>query len=404
MKAMGITCGIGSMMIGARQAGFQILGNIEWRPYYHVSDEEGRNTFTENFQKAFMVHKLEELSPVDLKRIRGVDLAMGHPECGNFSNLRPSKRFNDPSDIPLFCDLVSQIHPRFFVQDNLPKALIGFPIDKWHEALPEYDLFPEWVSNYHYGNSQKFRKRFFMIGALKKEKFVFHSGEFNHVKHLRDVIKGLPPRRDIRAINHVHVKDTDQLYGFYPHHWPETEGEERITLGVFKKVIKDYPPKLNFRYRNRFGEWNLKPGYSKIILDNTCPVMTGGGSALDNHYREDTLNPLTQRERARIQGCPDDFIFYPLDYMERGFKTYSAVYKQLGKFMPIEFCRYIADQIAAHIKGKKFKSITNDRLINPNQYIDDAKRWYCQNVGYKPKARRAEICEACWLPCKGENL
>jgi len=30
MKAIGITCGIGSMLIGAKQAGFEVVGNIGW--------------------------------------------------------------------------------------------------------------------------------------------------------------------------------------------------------------------------------------------------------------------------------------------------------------------------------------------------------------------------------------
>jgi len=401
MKAIGLTCGIGSMLIGARQTGFGIVGNIEWRPYYHWEDDQGRNTFTENFGRAFMIHEIGELSKEEIRGLKGIDLAMGHPECGNYSNLRPKKTsmLKNPGDIPLFCELVGQIKPRFFVQDNLPKSLIGFTIQEWQEALPDYDLFPEWISNYHYGNSQLFRRRFFMIGALKQEQFVFRSGEFEHIKHLQHVIKGLPPKRDLKAINHVHVKDKDQLHGFSPHHFAETRGEKMVTLKMFKEVIRDYPPKKNFMYYNKDGKQNLKPGYSKIVLDNTCPVMTGGGSVIDNHYRADTLNPLTMRERARIQGCPDDFIFYPLDYL-RDFKTYSAVYKQLGKFMPVEFCVYVAKQIAAHIQGKKFKPITDTRLINPNPYINEAKQWYCQEVGYKPKARQKEICQACWLSCK----
>jgi len=406
MRAIGLTSGIGSMLIGARAAGFTVLGNIEWRPYYHWQDDQGRNTFTENFPGAFLVHKIDELDEKQIRALRGkIDLAMGHPECGSYSNLRPNKtaKLKDPGDIPLFCELVNRLKPRFFVQDNLPKSLIGWTIQQWKEALPDYDLFPEWISNYHYGNSQFFRRRFFMIGALKKEKFVFVPGEFEHITHLRHMLKGLPPKRDIKKINHVHVKDKDRLHGFSPHNFAETRDKEVVTLGDFKEVIRDYPSKRNFQYYNKQGVQHFKPGYSKICLDNTCPVMTGGGSALDNHYREDTLNPLTMRERARIQGCPDDFIFYPLDYL-RDFKTYSAVYKQIGKFMPVQFCTYVAELIAAHIAGKPVvetrEKLFNQRVINPNPYIDEAKKWYCETHGYKPKARQKLICQTCWLPCK----
>ena len=84
MKAIGITCGIGSMLLGARQAGFEIEGNVEWRKYYHESDEHGRNTFRENFPGASFP---ERMTDEEFERFSNADLALGHPECGNFSQL-----------------------------------------------------------------------------------------------------------------------------------------------------------------------------------------------------------------------------------------------------------------------------------------------------------------------------
>ncbi len=372
------------MLIGAKQAGFKIVGNIEWREYYHTG------TFEHNFKNAYMDRTIDESGiPLD------IDLVMGHPECGNYSNLRTKKKLSDPGDIPLFMDLVKAVQPRFFVQDNLPKSLIGCSIVDWMNRFPEYDLFPEWVSNYHYGNSQLHRKRFFMIGALKSERFTFQPGEFDHVTHLRDVIKGLTPRRDNRAINHVHRRNTDIVWGMPTRFFDQIKNEPELTLALFKQVIKDYPSRKNFVYRNKKGEMKVKIGYHKVPLDHTCYTLSGGGpTAPDNHYRDDTLNPLTMRERARIQGCPDNFIFQPLDFID-DFHTYQALYKQTGKFMPVEFNRYVAKQIAAHIKGKPFKS-TGQRLIKPNEYVDEAKQTYCDLYGYRGQ-RQKTICQACWI-------
>ena len=69
MRAVGITCGIGSLLIGARQAGFEVVGNIEWRKYYHARDQHGRNTFTENFRGAFFREKIDDLTPQELSLI-----------------------------------------------------------------------------------------------------------------------------------------------------------------------------------------------------------------------------------------------------------------------------------------------------------------------------------------------
>lgn len=389
MRALGITCGVGSLLIGARDAGFDIVGNIEHRPYYHTG------TFEHNF-KAPMVRNIGEFGP---DRIEHIDLVMGHPDCGNFSNLttrRTATKMDDPLDIPLFAGMVKKVNPRFFVMDNLPKSLTAFTILQWAEILSDYDLFPEWVSNYGYGNTQKFRNRFFMVGAKREEGFVFIPGESQHDRVLNDVIEDLPLDEDIPGINHVHVRDEEILhewFGFYINR-PELD---RVTVAQFKEYIRNLPTGASFPYTNRQGEVKRRIGVTKVALRRPSLVVLGGGfTGDDNHYREDTLRPLTQRERARIQGCPDDFIFLPLDY-RKSKQSNTYVYKSIGKFMPVEFGRYIAHQISDHIKGEPFECSGN-RLIRPNEHIDAAKKWYCANVGYGNSQDRA--CESCWIrPC-----
>ncbi len=400
MRALGLTCGIGSMLIGARAAGFEVVGNIEWRKYYHVRDDQGRNTFTENFPGAFMVHSIDELTDEQIDGLKGVDLVMGHTECGVYSNLRTTNKLgpDSPGDIPLFVEMVHRVDPTYIVMDNLPGSLIGYPVEKWAEELPDYDVFFEWVSNYNYGNSQKNRKRFFLIAAKKLERFLFNPGEFENNMVLGDVIGDLPLKEDIVEINHIHFKDDHEIaQGWSRHHFPQLlprkDGVNRLTLGELKSCIKDYPDHTLLPYRNLKGQDLKRPGYMKVRLNHHSMVMTGGGAALDNHYRADTLNPLTPRERARIQGCPDDFLFYPLDHTKNHIQ-YIGVYKQLGKFVPVQFCTYVARQIAAHIQGQPFEA-SGERLIKPNPHIDAAKKWYCGNVGYGDNQER--VCEVCWM-------
>lgn len=387
LRAIGVTSGIGSMLIGARSAGFEIVGNIEWRKYYHTG------TFEYNFPGSFMVHSYGEVE----NDVGSIDLAIGHPECGNFSNLRTTSKVapDDPGDIPVFTELIQKIRPRYFVMDNLPGSLVAYPMSKWHEELPGYELYPEWVSNYHYGNTQKNRKRFFLIGARSGEGYVFVPGEFEHGKTLMDVVRDLP-EYDIPEINHMHARD-DRIIpcGWAAHQLGIVRDGNKITLGELKDYIRDYPTGRNFEYLNLKGELKLRPGYCKIKMDHCSPVMTGGGSALDNHYREDTLNPLTIRERARIQGCPDSFIFQPVDYFDRTDlrNAYMAVYKQSGKFMPVEFCDYVCRQISDNIR-KRVRTYRGRRVANPNPHVDGAKKWYCENVGYE---NQELACEFCWM-------
>lgn len=406
MRALGVTCGIGSMLIGARQVGFEVIGNIEWRNYYHFKDEQGRNTFIENFPGAFFCHNIEELSEKKLEQIKRIDLAIGHPECGGFSVMNQSRKKteNNPGDIPLFVDLIKKIQPKYFVQDNLPRSLIGYPLSQWVENLSEYDIFPEWISNYNYGNIQKSRNRLFIIGALKSEKFIFHPGEKENNQTLKNCLKnckGLP--------NHnLHINKgpcgknrfslSDKKYGEF-RKYGEFVGEEgaskKATWHEFKRYFTGKPDGHVMLYVTTDGIIRRRIGTSKGYYNGYSHLLDGSSCA--THPRRNL--PFTLRERARIQGSPDDFIFYGEKFPWNHEKN-QAMIKQTGKFMPVEFCKYISKQIAAHIQKKKFQC-SNKRLIKSNKFIDEAKQWYCKNIGYSYHGHKheKEICNACWLNC-----
>lgn len=73
MRAIGLTCGVGSMLIGAKQLGMEIMGMIEWRKYYHVGQP---------FQKHFnapMWYKPDELTGKEVEMMTNADIAFGHP-------------------------------------------------------------------------------------------------------------------------------------------------------------------------------------------------------------------------------------------------------------------------------------------------------------------------------------
>lgn len=394
LTALGITCGIGSLLIGARAAGFRVLGNVEWRKYYHATDSEGRNTFTENFRGAAFPNQLDDLDHDEIQRLMGADLAVGHPECGNFSQLsganknRMEKVF-DPADIPLFVDLVARLKPRYFVMDDLPKSFMAYPMAKYAEKLGDYDLFPEWVSNWGYGNVQKGRNRMFMLGALRQEKWAFRPGEAEHQLTVADVIGDLakPSRR-----------------GNIPNHEPHDGALDcfrALNLGGYRKkstwaevqaYFRDKSGGFTLEYPREDGSIVKRIGFLKGHWDGPSHVLTGGNAIL--HHKR--CEPYTIRERARIQGFPDDFEFYGAVLNERGewnHDTNMHLVKQTGKAMPVQFATYVAGQVAAKIEKKEFTS-SGRRVIPANEHVDEAKRWYCQEVGY---ADQRAACGECWL-------
>jgi DNA (cytosine-5)-methyltransferase 1 len=388
--ALGITCGIGSMLGAARKAGFEVLGNHEWRKYYHKKDADGKNTFIQNFPRAYFVDRYPQDGasyPAD------VTVVFGHPECGSFSALNFSnKNYREaqqtPSDIPLFLHAVSTVKPRFFVMDDLPRAFIGLPMSEYARILPEYDLFPEWISNYHYGNVQLNRKRMFMIGALKTARWAFVPGEAEHDTQVKDVIGDLNGKNYGKVKNHhPHVlnEPCGKIADYYEYGY-------RGTWKDFQRVMAQRPEGPPIEYVKSDGSTGVRCGTAKVRWEGHGFVLDGG--SVCTHPL--TNLPLSIRERARIQGFPDDFVFYGIKLDEHGCWNHDKnndLVKQTGKAMPWQFNEYVARQIKAHVDGKPFKA-SNARMLEPNEYVSDAKRWYCQNVGY---SNQEAACAACWM-------
>lgn len=406
MKALGMICGIGSMLIGAKRQGYNIIGNIEWRQYYHTG------TFEYNFPGSFMIDKLEDLDEEKFEQCRDLDLIIGHTECGNFSNLRSNKNnaidTGDKGDIPQFVEAVQKLRPKFFVMDNLPKSLIVVDWAWYMEKLPDYDIHFEWVNNHGYGNLQKNRKRLFVIGSLKGLGFYFIPGEFEHDTTIIERLEEISPD----AENNERL-DLDSVYSgwsryhFDPNYIDKSVDENRITLRELQGFLKDLPLNNIIPYYNRKGERKLRIGFYPIDVNGHAGVLSGGGApSLDNHFRSDTLYPFTIRERAKIQGCPDDFVFLPKGVNKQN-KDYQNLIKQTGKFMPVEFCTFITQQIKDFLEGnRKDEDYTQKRLINPNIYVDQNKYDFCQMGGYSAQEKVCEFCGSkkyCELVKQKEN-
>jgi len=404
MKALGMICGVGSMLIGAKRQGYEIVGNIEWRQYYHTG------TFEHNFPGSFMIDRFEDLDQEKLQECQDLDLIIGHTECGNFSNLRANKNNKidegDKMDIPQFIEAVQRLRPKFFAMDNLPKSLIVADWAWYMEALPDYDIHFEWINNYGYGNVQKNRKRLFVIGSKRELGFYFIPGEFKHETSVLERISEISPD----AENNDNLCVDGELRGWARYNFDEkylecSQDENRLTLKEFQAIIRDYPCNLTFPRINKKGEHKVRIGFSKINVDGPALVLYGGGG-LDTHFRSDTLMPFTIRERAKIQGCPDDFVFLPKGVNKQN-KDYRNLIKQTGKFMPVEFCTFLTQQIKDFLEGNRNEEdYTQKRLINPNNYVDQNKYDFCQMVGYSAQEKVCHFCGSkkyCELVKQKEN-
>ena len=382
LKALGIISGIGSMLIGARNAGFDVIGNIEDRKYYHTG------TFEHNFPGAYMVHKLEDLDEVPTD----IDLIMGHADCGDFSNLnqhrkKTVKEGKGTAHIELTVELTQKIQPRYFAFDNLPRSLDEYGADKYHAAFPDYDIYFEWISNWAYGNVQKNRDRLFIIGSKKSENFVFQPGEEVNYGTVAQAIGDL--KHDGSVLND-HGFSMDYKIAYFK---DLVERGSTPTLQEFVDKFKDHPQGKNFEYINKDGEVKCRIGLMKTKWHGTGHVLTKELPILNPQ----SCLPLNVRERARIQGVPDDFLFVGEVLDENGNLDYHKSIRlmyQTGKCMPIQFNDYLSRQIMAHINGEEFEC-SGRRILKENEIVNRERVKMCEiDVNYS-RCKQCPVTDLC---------
>ena len=346
MTIAGVTSGVGSMLIGAKELGYEVLGNVEWRNYYNTG------TFEKNFNAPYTTDYS------DIGHLKGADVVMVHDDCGSFSNLNRNSKYTDHSivcgRIQASIDAVKEIGPKFFAMDNLPKMLLTTNAAYWHEQFPDYDIHFEWVSNYGYGNIQKFRNRLFIIGSKKDLNFKFIANEINHDISVMDTIsgcEGLPNHLSFPVDKRSYYKPT-----------PEQEAISYGELAEIFKVLKSGEPTT---YISNSREEKKNIGRLKLHSNKYSHTLMKEVA----HYHPITGMPLTVRERARIQGFPDWFEFVISDKQH-----YNPIgMKQTGKAMPIQFTSYLAKIFKQHIEDGGY-SATGTHIIKPNEIIEEANK------------------------------
>lgn len=335
MNVLGIECGVGSMMIPSKELGFNIIGNIENRKYFNTG------TFEKNFDAPFIDDLEIETS------FKDIDILFSHPKCGEFSKLNQSlskgRKLHEG-----FYTLTKQINfykPKIFLIDNLPNSLNFYPLTWWSDQLKDYDITAELVSNYNYGNTQKYRSRLFIIGSLKKLKFIFKPNEKPNNKKLREVFKNIE-----NTYNHDLFPPYIKAPGFSPY----TIDQVRYIIKTLKGNGSVYYQQQNKRtiYSGiKKSGFKQRIGTSVIFSNKYSPTITGSLT----FYLKENLRPLTCRERARIQGVPDWFKFILTE--EQMFS--STMGRQTGRFIPVEFIRFFTEYVNRFFNDSNFKEYQN---------------------------------------------
>lgn len=396
MKAIGLISGVGSLLIGAQRAGFKVLGNVEPRPYYRVGalQEGEKNTFEEYFN-APIRNTFAEMEAEIQAQMKGVELAMLHNECGNGSTLSFSaknwrERQFDEGDFPWVFEHLQMLTPQIFVLDNLAPSLKAIPPTRWIEEFPNHYIYPFPVDNARYGNPQKCRTRTFFIGVHKDLDYVPTAGEVDYIPTMRDVIGGLIGREGEFPNHDPHV--LDQIATGFRSPYPGEFSRKFTWREISEYVLNEMRESQVWPYWAEDGTQKVKIGVYKGKKDGTANVLNGGVGS----FNPWTGLPFSLRERARIQGFPDDFILYGTKLEDGSWNAMrnGNMTRQMGKAMPIQWATFISQQIADFYNGGITPKVGIHHYQPP--IVSDAKKVICSDLGGYGK-NQVRACEVCWL-------
>lgn len=292
-----------------------------------------------------------DVADFDFNKIPNADLILGGFPCQDFSMIWKRGGINtDRGNLyKYFVDAVKAKSPRAFVAENV-RGLLSANDGKAMRQIVEdfsninggYRVYANLYNFADYGVPQ-LRERVLIIGIRDDIPFKFekpiptHSSE-NYVT-AGEALNGVEKVPHNQEHQNIAKKTAERL--------------KRIPEGGnFADIPKDSP---------YYVKGMISHVYRKLHRNkpSTTIIAKGGGGTWGYHYEEP--RSLTNRERARIQTFPDDFIFYG---------TFGEIRAQIGNAVPPTGVRLVARELMK-IYNDSYKKVKSEKQLNTGTWIDN---------------------------------
>lgn len=294
-RVVSIFSGCGGMDYGFHMEGYQTV-------WANDCNKWACQTYAANLGDVIHCTDITEIDPYTATSIPECDVVLGGFPCQDFSIIwkQPGLDGARGGLFRNFVEFVDAKKPKAFVAENV-KGLITANGGKAIETIikdfesiePGYVIKPRLYNFAEYGVPQ-FRERILFVGIRIDTGFDFihpkpshgPEGDFPYVT-AGDALKGV----EECPYNNERVKVSDKT-------------RKTIDMipegGNYTDIPKDNPLYVK-------GTFSLI--YRRIKRDEPSKtiIAAGGGGTLGYHFPEP--RPLTNRERARLQSFPDDFVF-----------------------------------------------------------------------------------------------
>ena len=321
-KVVSIFSGCGGLDLGFHMEGYDTVWANDFA-------EWAVRSYAANFGDVIKYGDITQIDPYNDKSIPDCDLVLGGFPCQDFSIIWKQPGLNGTRGglFRHFAEFVDAKKPKAFVAENVKGLLTankGKAMDTivkdFESIAPGYVVKPHLYNFAEYGVPQ-FRERVLFVGVRIDTGFNFvhpkpshgPNGELPYVTAGEALIgvEKVPTNNE-----HINIKDkTKQLLELIP------EG------GNFTDIPKEHP---------LYVKGMISHVYRRIKLDEPAKtiIAAGGGGTWGYHYPEP--RPLTNRERARLQSFPDDFVFEG---------SVAEVRRQIGNAVPPAGVRLLARRL-----------------------------------------------------------
>jgi len=350
-RVISLFAGCGGLDLAFHNSGYEMV-------WANDIDSHAVETFKKNLGDCITCKDIEEIDPYNDPAIPECDIILGGFPCQDFSMIWKrlglnGERGNLYKSLLRFVDAKK---PKAFVGENVKglltannKKAVQTIIEDFEKIAPGYLVKIQLYNFAEYGVPQ-FRERVLIVGVRMDTGFEFFHPQPTHGLRGKEpyVTAGMALEGAEKVpYNNEHMKiaeKTKKLLKLIP------EG------GNFTDIPKDHP---------LYVKGMISHVYRRIKRSEPAKtiIAAGGGGTWGYHYPEP--RPLTNRERARLQSFPDDFIFTG---------SVAEVRRQIGNAVPPKGAEPVAKALFPLFTGdyektdlrlleEKLKSMTlNQRL------------------------------------------
>ena len=322
-KAISLFSGCGGMDLGFSLEGYDVV----WaNDHFHDACETYRRNFGDHIIE-------DDIENINFDNVPDCDIILGGFPCQDFSVIWKQEGIKTQRGnlYKFFVNAVAAKNPKVFVAENVKgiltanngKAIKQIVGDFSNCGKFGYHIYMDAYNFADYGAPQ-LRRRVLIIGIRKDIGYIFRK-----------------PKPTNGPNNYVTAGEALKGVEKAPHNNELMPIRERT-----KKILEMIPEGGNFTSIPKASEYYVNGMISHVYRrlhknkPSTTIIAGGGGGTWGYHYSEP--RPLTNRERARLFGYPDDFVFVG---------TFATIRKQIGNSVPPVAIRKFAKELMKVFTG-----------------------------------------------------